>query len=147
MAAMGRREVYRRRWLLVFNLAVFGVLDVVLVLGVISTAQAAFWPGVTIFSLLLLAVTATIVALARVAVVATATGLIVRDYLRTTRVAWPEIDGILLPGEESERHITVRLRSGNRLRPAAFEGGRGWPPSKKAEAFARRLQQRLLVTR
>lgn len=147
MSAMGRREVYRRRWLLVFNLAVFGVLELVLVMGLISTARAAFWPGVAVFSLLLLAVTTSVAALARVAVVATATGILVRGFVRTTRVAWTEIDRILLPGEESERQITIVLRSGDRLRPTAFEGGRGWSPPKAADAFARRLQHRLPLMR
>ena len=140
---MGRHEVYRRRWLIAYSTVLFGVFEAVSIMGVISTAQAGLWPGVVIFSVLMLGMTTTIVAFARVAVVATPSDLIVRDYIRTTKVAWADIDRICLSGEDSEREVTVVLRDGGRLRPVAFEGTRGSRPPKSADAFAQRLQERL----
>ena len=144
---MGRREVYRRRGLLAYNLVLAGGFEAIGLVGVISTVQAGFWPGVVLLSLFVLTTTAGVIAFARVSVVATPTALVLRDYFRTTRVAWRDIDRICLSGEDAERQVTIVLRGGHRLRPTAFEGGRGWRAPKSANAFARHFQQRVSPTR
>jgi PH (Pleckstrin Homology) domain-containing protein len=113
---VGGQTTFVRAYTMVFDVLVFVFLTFISFAAVLVGLAAHGWLVAAIASLAGVASVRAIVRAARIAVIADADGVTVRNLIRTRRVAWIDVSRIVPPSADDYRCVRIECRNGRQIR-------------------------------